>query len=287
MRRIRNEKQSHPRKSRNKFSEIAELRRICCEETDRARQLRIDEFSLQQERNPTTLSQLLTQKSGFTEQGEFLGRRERLTIQRQRAALEHPHVASQPLNIPSPKGVLSRDSGLPLDTRNTMGTSGNVFESLPARDGPSSGLFENFTEVRIIILQIGTRYCRCTSEKKVSVEEQRAQKCDGFLRGRQIAYMIYEHFRATRAYEAVQDQIYSMYACRKMTFRISIQDGTKLHPQQVKYLRKRSGRVYTSKHHRILFSFRRYWLCMNKKMGKVRTEEGPVHVGVRWVCVAF
>ena len=41
--------------------EIEELRRICCEATDRARQLRIDELSLQQERNPTTVSQLLTQ----------------------------------------------------------------------------------------------------------------------------------------------------------------------------------------------------------------------------------
>ena len=40
--------------------------------------------------------------------------------------------------------------------------------------------------------------------KIVSVEEQLAQKCDRFLRGRQIACMIYEHFRATRAYEAVQ-----------------------------------------------------------------------------------
>ena len=35
--------------------------------------------------------------------------------------------------------------------------------------------------------------------KRVSVEEQRAQKHDRFLRRRQIAYMIYEHFRATDA----------------------------------------------------------------------------------------
>ena len=35
--------------------------------------------------------------------------------------------------------------------------------------------------------------------KRVSVEEQRAQKDDRFLRGRQISYMIYEHFRATGA----------------------------------------------------------------------------------------
>ena len=40
--------------------------------------------------------------------------------------------------------------------------------------------------------------------KKVSVEEQRAQNYDRFSRGRQIAYMINEHFRATGAYEAVQ-----------------------------------------------------------------------------------
>ena len=40
--------------------------------------------------------------------------------------------------------------------------------------------------------------------KRVSVEEQRAQKYNRFLRGRQIAYMIPEHFRATGAFEAVQ-----------------------------------------------------------------------------------
>ena len=39
---------------------------------------------------------------------------------------------------------------------------------------------------------------------RVSVEEHRAQKYDRFIRGRQIACMIYEHFRATGAYEAVQ-----------------------------------------------------------------------------------
>ena len=39
---------------------IEELLRICCEVTDRARQARTDELSLHQERNPTTVSQLLT-----------------------------------------------------------------------------------------------------------------------------------------------------------------------------------------------------------------------------------
>ena len=41
--------------------DIEELRRICCEETLSARQARFDELSMHQERNPTTVSQLLTQ----------------------------------------------------------------------------------------------------------------------------------------------------------------------------------------------------------------------------------
>ena len=39
--------------------EIEELRSICCEEADRARQARSDELSMQQERNPTTVSQMM------------------------------------------------------------------------------------------------------------------------------------------------------------------------------------------------------------------------------------
>ena len=41
--------------------EIEEWRKICCEDTDRARQARIDELPGLQERNPTTVSQLMTQ----------------------------------------------------------------------------------------------------------------------------------------------------------------------------------------------------------------------------------
>ena len=40
--------------------------------------------------------------------------------------------------------------------------------------------------------------------KRICVEEQRAPKYDRFLRGRQISYMICEHFHAPRAYESVQ-----------------------------------------------------------------------------------
>ena len=41
--------------------------------------------------------------------------------------------------------------------------------------------------------------------KKVSLEEQKAQKEDRFLRGRQIAFMIYDNFRVTGAHDIVLD----------------------------------------------------------------------------------
>ena len=40
--------------------------------------------------------------------------------------------------------------------------------------------------------------------KKVSIEEHRAEKNDRFLRGKQIAFMIYDHFRSTRFHEEIQ-----------------------------------------------------------------------------------
>ena len=42
-------------------------------------------------------------------------------------------------------------------------------------------------------------------KKNVSLEEQKAQKEDGFLRGRQIAFMIYDHFRVTGAHDTALD----------------------------------------------------------------------------------
>ena len=42
-------------------------------------------------------------------------------------------------------------------------------------------------------------------KKKVSLEEMKAQKEDRFLRGRQIAYLIYEYFRVTGANHSVEN----------------------------------------------------------------------------------
>ena len=42
-------------------------------------------------------------------------------------------------------------------------------------------------------------------KRRISLEEQKAQKQDSFLRGRQIAYLIYEHFRVTGAHDSVEN----------------------------------------------------------------------------------
>ena len=42
-------------------------------------------------------------------------------------------------------------------------------------------------------------------KRKVSLEEQKAQKEDRFLRGRQIAHLIYEYFRVTGANNSVEN----------------------------------------------------------------------------------
>ena len=41
-------------------------------------------------------------------------------------------------------------------------------------------------------------------KRRISLEEQKAEKQDRFLRGRQIAYLIYEYFRVTGANDSVE-----------------------------------------------------------------------------------
>ena len=41
--------------------------------------------------------------------------------------------------------------------------------------------------------------------RRISLEEQKAQKQDRFLRGRQIAYLIYDYFRVTGIHDFVEN----------------------------------------------------------------------------------
>ena len=50
-------------------------------------------------------------------------------------------------------------------------------------------------------------------KRSISLEEQKAQKQDRFLRGRQIAYLIYEYFRVTGANDSVENYADLLYNC--------------------------------------------------------------------------
>ena len=92
--------------------------------------------------HPSTVSELLTQIKDL-QKANSLSDARKFYDPETASCSGASHVPSQPVNIPSPRVVISRDSGLPLDTRNSMGTSGNVFESRPARKGPSTAFFES------------------------------------------------------------------------------------------------------------------------------------------------
>ena len=83
-------------------------------------------------------------------------------------------------------------------------------------DGPFSGCFEkssrsiegkdfpNFEMQDARIASALNKIIQSSQfKKKVSLEEQKAQKEDQFLRGRQIAYMIYDYFQVTGAHDTV------------------------------------------------------------------------------------
>ena len=74
-------------------------------------------------------------------------------------------------------------------SRSIRGTHGPDFEVLDAKIASALN--------RIIQ---NTRF-----KKKVSLEEQKAQKDDRFLRGRQIAYQTYECFRVTGSHDSVEN----------------------------------------------------------------------------------
>ena len=66
------------------------------------------------------------------------------------------------------------------------------------------------------------------SKRRISLEEK-AQKEDRFLRGRQIAYLIYEYFRVTGIQDSAENYACSQLFFEMTIFRNSILSGTKFY----------------------------------------------------------
>ena len=84
-------------------------------------------------------------------------------------------------------------------------------------------------------------------KKMVSLEEQKAQRDDRFLRGTLIAFMIYDYFRVTGAHGTVVDYAdFSLLLFMMIIFRNSIQDGVKFCYQCQRFLPMISWKVCTN-----------------------------------------
>ena len=90
-----------------------------------------------------------------------------------------------------------------------------------------------------------------------------------FLRGRHIAHMMYKHFSAIGAYEAVQS------LSDFFNIRLHDDDVQDFDTRWDQALSAASEKDYTSQNYRILFSFRLYWLCMNQRI--FETTKKPRH----------
>ena len=96
--------------------------------------MRTDELYVQKKDEPSPVNQLLSQIQKLQDKVNALNEEKEFYDPETASSSGMSHVPSQFSRIPSPRGMLSRDSGLPLDTRNSMGTSGNIFGNLPAQE---------------------------------------------------------------------------------------------------------------------------------------------------------
>ena len=73
-------------------------------------------------------------------------------------------------------------------SRSIKGTHGPDFEVFDARIAPALNKIIHNSQFK----------------RRISLEEQKAQKQDSFLRGRQIDYLIYDYFRVARTDDSVE-----------------------------------------------------------------------------------
>ena len=95
-----------------------------------------------------------------------------------------------------------------MDQRSGDGQiSGRSYDSAVDRRQLIEG--RDFPDFEMLDAKIASALKRISSNqyfrRRIHVEDQNAKKYDRFLRGRQIAYMIYDHFRVTGAYDTVLD----------------------------------------------------------------------------------
>ena len=136
--------------------EIEELRSICCEEANRARQARNDELSMQQERNPATVSQVVAQIRDLQNKVNSLSDAREFYDTESGSSSGATHVHDQ-TSTPLSSRTLSRcDSGLPRDTQNGKGITGHFFLTATCSRRTILYNLQQFKELGILLSGIET-----------------------------------------------------------------------------------------------------------------------------------
>ena len=114
-------KASQEDRARN-CQESEELPRFCRTEAEGVRQLRSEELSAQKEQSKSTVHQLMVQIQELQDKVNSMNDAKEFCDPETASSSGLSHVPSQPMSIPSPRGMINRDSCLQLDTRKSLGT---------------------------------------------------------------------------------------------------------------------------------------------------------------------
>ena len=110
-----------------------------------------------------------------------------------------------------------------------------MVDSLDELKSSRSVIGKNFPKCEVLHAKIASALNKIIQssqfKKKVSLEEQKAQIEDRFLRRRPIAVMIFDYFRETGAHDTVLDyaDFHSLLLFMMTMFRNSIRDGMKFY----------------------------------------------------------
>ena len=131
--------------------------RICCEVIEQTRQARSEESSMQQRRNPTTVSQMMARIQDLQNKANSLSDAREFYDLASRSSSGATHVPDQKKTTILSSRTLPRcDSRLPHNTQNCTCIMRNVFVRPLPQEGQCSTIFNNSREFGIFISRYET-----------------------------------------------------------------------------------------------------------------------------------
>ena len=200
--------------------ETEELRRSCFEETDRARQARNDELSLPQERNPTTVSQLMTQAREWQNKVNSLSDAREIYDHESGSSSRATHVSEYTSTILSPRTLSRCDSGLPHDAQNGYGYYRIRFWTTTCSRRTILYNLQQFQEFGIFLWGIDwdLKLQELQGEERVEWKENRwiRQSFYSISKVEVVCWIILVELILTMVWWIIRDQISRLYGMSKL-----------------------------------------------------------------------